>query len=230
MEGNASKDGHTQTAGSGESGFFGAMGRKQSYLNIVYLLLSFPLGIFYFVFIVTSLALGFGLLIVWVGLFILIFTLVAIRGLAAAERQLAAWLLGVTIPPPDPISQPWQHPFTALKKYGSDPYTWKSLAYLISKFPLSIITFIIVVFLISLTGSLLFAPLMYQFVPVHILHWRVDSAQEALLCMAVGLVLAVLSIHCMNGLAAAWRAHSILLLAAARPRTSRLRSGPVVIP
>lgn len=224
------RDVYVRAVDSDDRGFFGALGRRQSYLNIVYLLLSFPLGICYFVFIVTGVALGFGLLILGVGLFILLFTLIAVRGLAAVERQLGAWLLGVTMPPPDPFPQPLQHPLIALKKYVTDSYTWKSLAYLTAKFPLGIVTFVIVIFLISLTASLLSAPLLYPFVPVHILNWRVDNAQEALFCVALGLLIGALSVHCMNALAAAWRAFSVLLLTGVRARSSQLRSGPVIIP
>ena len=53
-------------------GFFGVMTWRQSYLNIVYLILGFPLGLAYFVFYVTGGALGIGLLIVTVGAAILL--------------------------------------------------------------------------------------------------------------------------------------------------------------
>ena len=51
--------------------FLGVLIDPQSYVNILYLLLSFPLGIAYFVFLVTGISLGFGLLIIWVGVPIL---------------------------------------------------------------------------------------------------------------------------------------------------------------
>ena len=40
------------------------IGRPQSYINAFYLLITFPLGIAYFVFLVTGLSLGFGLLVI----------------------------------------------------------------------------------------------------------------------------------------------------------------------
>ena len=42
-------------------GFLGAIVNRQSYLNIVYLLLGLPLGTAYFVFLVTGISVGFGL-------------------------------------------------------------------------------------------------------------------------------------------------------------------------
>ena len=47
---------------------FGVVTNPQSYLNIVYLLLAFPLGTFYFVFLVTGLSLGAGLSITLLGI------------------------------------------------------------------------------------------------------------------------------------------------------------------
>ena len=47
---------------------YGVFVKPQTYLNILYLLLAFPLGIAYFVFLVTGFSLGISLLILWVGL------------------------------------------------------------------------------------------------------------------------------------------------------------------
>ncbi len=53
------------------STFFGVIARPQSYINIFYLLLAFPLGIAYFVFLVTGISVGASLIIIWVGIPIL---------------------------------------------------------------------------------------------------------------------------------------------------------------
>jgi hypothetical protein len=50
------------------------------------LLLSFPLGIFYFVFLVTGFSLGFGLLITLMGIPILVGMVAASYGLGEFER------------------------------------------------------------------------------------------------------------------------------------------------
>ena len=54
---------------------FGVFIQLQTYLNILYLLLAFPLGLGYFVFLVTGLALGLGLFITWFGIVILLLVL-----------------------------------------------------------------------------------------------------------------------------------------------------------
>lgn len=77
--------------------FFGVVTRERTYLNIIYLLLAFPLRTAYFVFLVTGLSLGLSLPF-WVGILILLFMIIAWWGLVVFERQLAIWLLHVDFP------------------------------------------------------------------------------------------------------------------------------------
>ena len=220
----------TYASSLGEAGFFGVLAHGQSYLNAVYLLLSFPLGIFYFVFLTVGLSLGIGLTIIGVGLLILLAALAAARGLADWERLLTGWLLGVNIPGPAPRSESWRRPLASLGKYLSDPHTWRGLAYLLIKFPFGVFTFVVTVFLFASTLACLLAPVLYHFVQFRIYNWRVVSAEEALLCLAIGLILALLSAHILNGLASVWRALAVSLLSAtAMPHPER-KPGPVVIP
>jgi len=90
--------------------FLGAIGRAQSYLNMAYLLLSFPLGAFYFVVLITGIATGLSLFIVWVGIPVLALVLAAAAALERGERQLANALLGASIPPSPPKNTTLKHP------------------------------------------------------------------------------------------------------------------------
>ena len=63
--------------------FFTAPVEVRTYTNLFYLALAFPLGLFYFIFLLTGLALGFGLTIIWIGLPILAVVLAASWGMAA---------------------------------------------------------------------------------------------------------------------------------------------------
>ena len=79
--------------------FFGVATDVQSYINILYLFLSLPLGIAYFVFLVTGISLGIGLLVIWVGVPILAFVFAASWVLCGLERTLANVLLKEDISP-----------------------------------------------------------------------------------------------------------------------------------
>ena len=78
--------------------FFGVIADPQSYLNIFYLLFGLPLGIVYFVFLVTGISLGFGLLVVWVGVPILVLVLFGSWAMCQFERLLTIKLLKEAIP------------------------------------------------------------------------------------------------------------------------------------
>ena len=61
--------------------FFGVVARRESWLNLLYLALAFPLGLFYFIFLIVCLSVGISLVIIWVGIFIL--------GLTRFQKRLA---------------------------------------------------------------------------------------------------------------------------------------------
>lgn len=157
--------------------FFGVVARRETYLNITYLLLSFPLGTAYFVFLTTGLLLGLSLLIVWIGIPILLLMLAAWWGLVAFERQIAIWLLHVDIPPMSREIASGQSAGVRLKAHLSNPVTWKGLAYLFARFPLGVLSFVVAFILIALTGVLLFAPLTYTNPEsqLYIFSWQIDT-------------------------------------------------------
>ena len=191
--------------------FFTVPFRAQTYLNALYLLLSFPLGIFYFVFLVVGLAVGVPLIIVWVGLVLLAAVFAVWYALIVFERKMAIWLLHEDIPPVTMQNMDgkniWQK-FTAML---SNPVTWKGLVYLFAKFPLGIISFSLLVTFVAVSASLLGMPFYYQVINPQINIsldlgvWTpilsVDTISEAMLCSLVGIFVTLISMHILNGLA-----------------------------
>jgi two-component system, OmpR family, phosphate regulon sensor histidine kinase PhoR len=110
----------------------------RSYLNALYLLTAFPLGLTYFFVLMSGAIAGALFAIVGVGLLILLATLVAAWGFAIFERELAIGLLGADVPPlsiPDAdVVSPWR----ALVRHVRQPATWRSLVYVFLKFPFGI--------------------------------------------------------------------------------------------
>jgi two-component system phosphate regulon sensor histidine kinase PhoR len=134
---------------------------QRTYLRIFYLMLTFPLGLIYFIVIIVGLSLGLGLIFIFVGFFVLIGTLFVWLLFARLERELAIHLLGahirpMSVPDPTPLSL-WQR----LLKTLSDSVTWKSLVYLLIEFPFGIFAFTIGITLISVSLSLVLYPAIY---------------------------------------------------------------------
>jgi hypothetical protein len=93
-----------------------------------------------------------------------------------------------------------------VKSYLVNPVTWKSLAYLLVKFPLGIFTFVVLVALIAVTLRFLAAPVICRLLSLEI--WfigdmgiHIDTLWKAIGCSFVGLVLFFPILHIFNGLA-----------------------------
>jgi hypothetical protein len=190
--------------------FLKVVSSGQSYLNLVYLLASFPLGIFYFVFLVSGLSAGISLAIIWIGIPILILVGVTWWQLARFERSLAILILKEEVPLMTGPTKNDASIWTRAREYFINPVTWKSLLYLFLKFPLGMATFVIVVSLVSLTLSFLTMPVTFQLLgnfqiglftsPDQSL-WIIDSLSDALLAVAIGLLLLPVTLHITNGIA-----------------------------
>ena len=190
--------------------FFSVIGNGQAYLNLLYLLASFPLGISYFVFLVSGLAVGISLSIIWVGIPILLLVGAGWWTLASFERFMAIHLLSEDIPEMSRPSNEGAGLWARFKEYFVNPVTWKSPLYLFLKFPLGTATFVILATLISLTLAFLTMPFTYEFLsefqvgvffgpglPV----WHIDNMSDALLGTLIGLILWPVTLHVTNGLA-----------------------------
>lgn len=183
-----------------KGGFFGVIADPQSYLNIIYLLIAFPLGTFYFVFLVTGLSLGFGLFITLLGIPILLLVLGGSAVLCSFERSVANTLLKEDIPATYSQSTT-EGLWSRLKVHLSNRPTWTGIIYLLLKFPIGIATFTIAVTLISVSLSLLTAPIYYSFVDMSLGFWNIDMLWEAFVLTLIGIPMVFISLHLMNGAA-----------------------------
>lgn len=190
--------------------FFSVIGSGQAYLNMLYLLVAFPLGVTYFVFLISGLAVGISLSIIWVGVPILLLVGAGWWTLASFERFMVIHLLSEDIPEMSRPSNEGASIWTRFKKYFIHPVTWKSPLYLFLKFPLGTATFVILATLISLTLAFLTMPLTHEFLSeFHVgvffgpglPAWHIDSMSDALLCTLIGLILWPVTLHITNGLA-----------------------------
>jgi len=191
--------------------FFGVGIRGQTYLNTLYLMLAFPLGLFYFIFFVVGFSTGIPLVIVWVGLLILAGVFAAWYGMIVFERQLAIGLLREQIPPITRQDQTGKSVWQKFTAFVTNSVAWKGLAFLLARFPLGLLSFVVLVTLLSVSLALIATPLYYQWAPTNIdmswngtpfqSVWRIDTLPEALLVSLVGILLLIVSLHVFNGLA-----------------------------
>lgn len=221
---------------------FGVLVRAQTYKNLLYLALTFPLGLFYFVLLAAGVPLGVGLLSVVVGLPVLIGVLVISDRLLVVERWLVRHLLGYSVPlDRETETDDWRD---YIRQPLTDLGTWIGLGYLAAKFAVGLATFVVLTVLFSVVASLMLAPLYYdtasvglylsgpielslsyvvQFwdgaavitLPFTITSWQVTTLWEALVVSAGGAFLCILSLHVCNLLA---RLQGWITSLAIRPR------------
>lgn len=205
---------HSTAAGSSGSLTARALGPvtdAQTYRNLLYLFLRFPLGVAYFTILVTGISLGIGLTPLVVGVPILAGVLAGTTYIAAFEALLARRLLGVEVrfDPLDPGELPL---LDYLRAAVTDGRNYLLLAALLASFPLGIAAFTAIVSLTALSAALIAAPVLY---PLPFTQYRlgavdvlgldplfvVDTLPEALLASLFGLALAVVSLHLCNAAA-----------------------------
>lgn len=180
--------------------FFGVIAKPQSYLNLLYLLLGFPLGLFYFVFLVTGVAVGFGTLIIWIGLLVLAGVLGISYTLTLFERFLANTMLHTNIPPAIRPAIQSDDLWGSFTRFIKAPATWKGILYLLIRFPLGILYFTLIVTLFSISLGLFSSLWLYSIPWITIdLGWEIiDTANEALSAAIVGVLLFFVSLHVIN--------------------------------
>jgi hypothetical protein len=175
--------------------FFGIIAKPEPWLNIAYNFISFPLGIFYFVFLLTGILLGLGLIIIWIGILILLLMMAVWWYLAAFERELAIIFCRVKIAPmkreTDEAKSLWGKFVSHLKQ----PVTWKGLLFLFLKFPIGIMQFVVTVTLIAIVCGLISTPITYPYVDFDMGLFYVNNIWVAMACSLLGLILIFPALH-----------------------------------
>jgi hypothetical protein len=178
--------------------------QPRTYRNLLYMAVSMPLGILYFVTMMTGLSIAVGTAIIVVGFVILAITLLVARGFGRLEREMTKALLGATFEERPPSAPGWRARLT-------DRYSWTAVVYLLLRFPIGVVGFVTSV-LFAASIPVMAAPLLYTVIPFTIGASPIDNSQEALLVSLFGCVLFLLCAHAVNGLAAVSRRLAMALL------------------
>jgi len=222
------------------SAFFGVVVRPHSWLSVGYQLLAFPLGLAYFVFLVVALSVGISLTIVMIGIPLLIVSMLFWRLLARFERLQARGLLGARVPSGPPLWRSEQGFWQNIKDLVGGAATWLDFVFLLLKFPVGIVSFVLSVTGLSIVVAFIGAPFMQQFGWFTIAGERVDSWPLALALVPVGILALFVWLHVMNawGYVSARLAEALLVdepekraeAAATRPPASPAPQAQATVP
>jgi hypothetical protein len=199
----------TDSAGASTlTAVLGPVADAQTYRNLLYLVLAFPLGMVYYFVLVLGFTLGVALSVFLVGLAILLGTVVGLRFIASFERGLANALLDTSIAPPDDVDRSSGGVVGTTKAYVRASSTWRGLGFVALKFPLGVLSFVLLVTFLGTALELLLLPVSPEGAfNVRIAGWRVAQVAETgthrLIAVPVGAALGVLSVHVLNAFARA---------------------------
>ena len=157
-----------RSARRGARSFLRAPFTRRTWAQVGYAIIGLPLGIAGFVFTMVTLVLGLTAPSV-VGLVISLPVIAAssagARGLGAVHRNLARRLLGLDVTAPDRF-RPRPGLVGWIRSGLTDRAAWRARAYLVLKFPVSVLTFCVAVSLTLISVFYILSPLL----------WKVDPA------------------------------------------------------
>lgn len=173
--------------------------------NLLYLIFSLPLGVLYFVVLITGFSLGAGLAITLIGIPILVVMIFVTYILGDLDRKLTSLFLGVQIAKPEARPSEKDSATAILVAQLKSLQFWKELGYLLLKMPLGVISFTVAVVFVSVSLAFIGAPFILTYFPdAQMMLWNgfeIDTMQEAWVTSALGLIIGVLSVLIVNGVA-----------------------------
>ncbi|GGO53205.1 MULTISPECIES: sensor histidine kinase [Streptomyces] len=139
----------------------------RTWREFLYVMLSFPISIIGFVFAVTMLSVGVGLLVTFIGIPVLALGLASLRGFGSLERMRARTLLGVDVKDPHPL-QPRGGGFMAwmgaMLKSG---VSWRHVVYAVIHMPWAIFSFVVTTLFWTYGWAMLTYPLWFWLFPMY---------------------------------------------------------------
>lgn len=192
-------------------GFFDVITDRRTYLSLTYLLLSFPLGIIYFVYITAGILIGISLVPVLIGIPLLYVFILSVRLVMKFERKLAAFFLGININERARVCRKGTGVLVSFRESIFDIELWKALTYLILKFCFGMPIFVLCISLLSISLVLTASPIIYQAAAnscyiegmhfgglLGLLGISAEPMQEVLVFMLAGVLLGLGSLHLFN--------------------------------
>lgn len=210
------------SAGYSLSDIVGVVAEGQTYRNLLYIILAFPLGIAYYVALTIGLAMGLALSVLVVGLGILLVTIVGMRYVASFERWLSNWLLGTDIDPPDDVDYDGDGLVALTKAYLGASSTWRGLGFVMLKFWVGIFSFVLFAVFVGIAVDLMLAPVFPEgtlnvTINDQVLVESLDTTLQRALAVPAGALLALAGMHVLNAFA---RANGSLAASLLGPETS----------
>ncbi|SIR65347.1 sensor domain-containing protein [Natronorubrum thiooxidans] len=186
--------------------FVGVVAERQTYKNLCYLAVAFPLGMVYSVVFLVGFGFGTVLSALGIGILLLIGTVIGSRLLVRFERWLANALLSVDLETIDDVRSSSAGLLATVRRYFDAPSTWRGLGFLMVKFWFG---FVAIVLLVVFVTALSFLTIPFRYpheeelfrVNDEPIVWTIDTLPEAALAVVLGAGLGLAFFHLSNAFA-----------------------------
>jgi len=142
--------------------FFGIYTDPQAWGALLYMLIAFVTGIFYFTWAITGLSLSVSFSVFIFGLPFALLFLLSVQGLALLEGRIVEALLGVRMPRRPIFTEKGLKWLERLKSLVLDKHTWLSILYMIIQFIFGTIYFVLFVTILSFSISFIAIPFLQE--------------------------------------------------------------------
>jgi signal transduction histidine kinase len=180
-----------------------------------YLLLNLPMGVLGFVWTVTALSLGVGLLVTFVGLPVLVLALGGCRAIGRIERNRARALLWLDVEEPGPVRTRGRGFLARLGGRLGSGVNWRHAVYCLLHFPWGVFTFSVAVSFFTYGWGLLTYPLWRWVFPVYLGQpglqiygshdgrhgWWLHTPLDMALCLVTGALMVLVTPWLVRGMA-----------------------------
>ncbi|MGW0334432.1 sensor histidine kinase [Streptomyces sp. NPDC003011] len=139
----------------------------RSWRELAYVLLGLPISVLLFVYTVTMVSLGAGLLVTFLGIPVLAAGLAGCRGLGALERARARGLLGLEVADPEPLRTKKQGMLARLGAGLKSGASWRSVLYALLYLPWAVFSFVVTVNFFLLGWTLMTYPVWFWLFPLY---------------------------------------------------------------
>lgn len=142
--------------------FFGVYTDARAWGSLLYMLIAFVTGVFYFTWAITGLSLSVSLSIFIFGLPFALLFLLSVQGLALLEGRIVEALLGVRMPRRPLFIAKDLKWLERLKVLVLDKHTWLSILYMIIQFVFGTVYFVVFVTIFSFSISFIALPFVQE--------------------------------------------------------------------
>lgn len=181
-----------------KSNYFDPVFQKQTYLHLIYSIISFPFLLVCSTFVLVTLITGTLLTIIWIGVPILNLGFISTNAIVRFDIKLTNYFTSEQLKHFDVPDLNYDSQLKIFLTLIKNSNTWKEIGYFFVRFIYSIIHFMLFGILVSMTVILIYTPFNAMFGHIRIFSFTTDLFIEAIFIFFISIILWVGIVNLIN--------------------------------